>query len=126
MMKKQDLHIGKKIKMLRALKGMTQEDLARKINKTRSMVSSIEQSGKVNHYTLLSVLKILNVSELDFEKFDGKYSLSGEPNIAYGNKSELELMKQKLDACEKENEMLKELIASQKKIIFMLEKKKKI
>ena len=45
-------HLGKKIKKIRAFNGMTQEELALAINKTRSMVSHIERTGEANYYTL--------------------------------------------------------------------------
>ncbi|MBK7965004.1 MAG: helix-turn-helix transcriptional regulator [Bacteroidetes bacterium] len=63
--------------MIRGLRGLTQEQLASKINKTRAMVSNIEQTGKVNHYTLLSILKALSITENDLDRFDGKKSNFG-------------------------------------------------
>ncbi len=109
--------------MLRAFKGLTQEDLAKKINKTRSMVSFIEQTGKTNHYTLMAILKALNISESEIESFDGKVFGPNELEAFY--KTELELIKQKLETLIKENEALKELIVSQKKLIALHEKKRK-
>jgi transcriptional regulator with XRE-family HTH domain len=41
------MHTGKKIKLLRNIKNITQEELAEKINKTRALVSHIEKTGKV-------------------------------------------------------------------------------
>lgn len=113
------MHKGKKIKMIRALKGLTQEQLALKINKTRSMVSNIEQTGKVNHYTLLSILNALSITENDFDKFDGK-----KVTLDSGN-SELKTTKKELERALREIDTLNELVKSQKKVIQMLERRGK-
>lgn len=107
------------------MRGLTQEELAKKINKTRALVSYAEQTGKINHYTLQTILKALGVSEEEFEGFKGKIGMVQEELGAdqYGNK-ELSHLKHNLEHCQKENEALKELVASQKKIIGMLEKQK--
>ena len=90
------MHSGKKIKLLRNLKNISQEQLGEKINKTRALVSHIEQSGKVNHYTLTSILKVLNISHtLD-----------------------------KIEYLQKENDLLKNLVDSQKKLIEALGEKR--
>lgn len=113
------MHKGEKIKLIRQLKGLTQEELAQKINKTRSMVSSIEQTGKVNHYTLLSILKVLSISEEDLHAFDGKKITNSD-----SGKNEVALLKEKLENALKEIETLKELVKSQKKLIGVLERRK--
>ncbi len=115
------MHAGKKIKMLRALKGFKQEDLAGKINKTRALVSHIEQTGKVNNYTLNSILKALGISNEEFEKFDGKDAI--KPYRSQ-EEDEVKMLKERLESYQKENRALKELIQSQKKLIAVLEKKK--
>lgn len=118
------MHIGKKIKLLRTIKNLTQEDLAEKINKTRALVSHIEQTGKVNHYTHTLILKALNISFADFEDFNDKEILKSNiiPSISA---EEVSALKNKMEHYQKENFLLKELIDSQKKIIEVLENKKK-
>ena len=59
------LHLGKQIKIARITKGITQQDLADKINKTRPLISSIEQTGRVNIYTLKQICQVL---DMDFKK----------------------------------------------------------
>lgn len=114
--------VGKKIKLLRAIKGLTQDELADKINKTRALVSHIEQTGKVNNYTLNAIIKALGISADDFEKFDGKNSLRPYNTV---ENEEAHILKERIEHYQKENKALKELIASQKKIIAILEKGKK-
>jgi len=46
------MHLGKKIKLARVSKSLTQQELADLIHKTRPLISHIEQTGKVNPYTL--------------------------------------------------------------------------
>ena len=117
------MHIGKKIKMLRALKGLTQNELAGKINKTRALVSHIEQTGKVNNYTLTAILKALNITLDDFEKFDNKEAVKAK-SYNIDESDELNILKERIESYQKENKALKELIISQKKIISILEKNK--
>lgn len=70
------MHLGLRIKVERVAKGMTQQQLADKINKTRPLISHIEQTGKVNHYTLLSICNALNVN---IEELDSSARLVSEP-----------------------------------------------
>ena len=116
------MDIGEKIKMLRALRGFTQEELANKINKTRALVSHIEQTGKINNYTLTAILKTLNITTEDFEKFDGKNVLKP---IANKENENIVLLKERLEHYQKENKSLREIIISQTKLINLLERKKK-
>ena len=66
-MKKSKFHIGEKIKRLRAFKGLTQEDLANSIGKTRSLISFLERTGNINKYTLKEIAAALglNIDELE-------------------------------------------------------------
>jgi len=119
------MHIGEKIKRIRAFKRITQEELAAKTNVSRSMISHIERTGKVNHYTLVRILKTLNVTEKYINDFDGRHFANESDLNSDFNKSEIELLHQKLERFENENKMLKDLIKSQKKNIEMLERKRK-
>ncbi len=120
------MHIGEKIKMVRRLRSLTQEELSNKINKTRAAISFIEQTGKVNHYTLKAILKILNISEDDLLNFDHKAILMREPTASSEyNKAENDSLKTKIESLTKEMNTLKALVKSQKKLIAMLEKHKK-
>ena len=120
------MHLGEKIKKVRQLRSLTQEALGRKINLTRSAISYIEQNGKVNHQTLLNILKALNISEDDLMNFDHKAILLREPNTNSDRyKTENESLKSKVDSMIKEISTLKALVKSQQKLISMLEKLKK-
>lgn len=70
-MKKSVDHIGKKIKRFRSFRGMTQEELATAIGKTRSLVSFFERTGNINKYTLMEIAQILDttVEELETGNF---------------------------------------------------------
>lgn len=56
------MHVGKKIRHYRVIKGLSQQQLADLIHKARPLISHIESTGKVNHDTLLSICKALKVS----------------------------------------------------------------
>jgi transcriptional regulator with XRE-family HTH domain len=56
------MHLGLKLKILRLSKGITQEELADQVHKTRPLISNIEQKGKVGYQTLRDICKVLGVS----------------------------------------------------------------
>ena len=60
--KNKNNHLGQKIKRLRAFKGMTQEELANALGKTRSLVSYFERTGNINTYTLQEITTILGAN----------------------------------------------------------------
>jgi len=103
------MHIGVKIKIARITKGLTQEELAAKINKTRPLVSHIEQTGKANIYTLKKICSVLGV---DLDEIQNQFN---EPSQSY-NKDEVKRLKEEIN-------LLKELVASQKEIILELKHK---
>ncbi len=60
------------------VKGITQAEIAEKINKTRALVSHIEQSGQVNYFTLSAIATAL---EINFD--DVAPDIVSEPAVAY-------------------------------------------
>lgn len=116
------MQAGKKIKVIRALKGLSQDNLAAKINKTRGLISHIEQTGKVSPYTLSLILKVFDMSAEEFERFDIKDTLRA---YKQPEKDEVNMLRERLEHYQKENKALKEVIQSQKKLIRVLEKKKR-
>lgn len=60
-------YIGNQIKALRLKRGLTQDDLAEKLNTTRQTISRYENGDrKANQDVLFELSKILNVSINDF------------------------------------------------------------
>jgi transcriptional regulator with XRE-family HTH domain len=55
------MHLGLRIKVARISRKITQAELAERINKTRPLISSIEQTGKVNFYTLKKICDVLGL-----------------------------------------------------------------
>lgn len=76
-------HLGKKIKKIRAFNGMTQEELALAINKTRSMVSHIERTGEVNYHTLKEIAKVLKLPVDQLQDMESSELVTlGEPPVS--------------------------------------------
>jgi transcriptional regulator with XRE-family HTH domain len=121
------MHTGEKIKVLRNLRNLTQSDLAERINKTRALVSHIEQTGKVNHYTLLKILKVLKVSEEEFDNLNPEQINHTLKQSDSSNEQEriISQIQEKLVYYQKANETLQELVDAQKIIINSLKKKNK-
>ena len=63
-------HLGEKLKKIRALHGMSQEDLAKAIGKTRSLISHLETSGNINKYTLKEIASALKIDTATIENFN--------------------------------------------------------
>jgi transcriptional regulator with XRE-family HTH domain len=109
------MHLGLKIKIARITKGMTQEELAGKINKTRPLVSHIEQTGKVNFYTLKKICTILGLDP---------FSLENELSEPSGNyQRDDQNYKQEIKRLKEEISVLKELVSVQKEVVNELRKK---
>lgn len=111
------MDLGKKIKVLRAQKGISQQQLADKINKTRALISHIELTSKVNYYTLTEIAKALNVSISYFDNQDRKTNVANESEGSYSNFSI------RIEQLEKENALLTEIVKNQKELIEQLKKK---
>lgn len=118
------MHIGEQIKRARRMKNLTQQELADKIHKTRPLISSIEQTGKVNIYTLKQICEVLDIN------FDNPEMLTGELSVDYSSKKVIELQRE-LEKVTSERDSLrlqlaesqKQLADSQNKIIEMLQEK---
>ena len=114
------MHIGLQIKLARIAKGLTQQELAERIFKTRPLVSHIEQKGEVNEKTLADIRKILDMPE--------PTNLLNEDGVAYGTNStqqkflqqEVEHLLREIELLRSENEVLRQLAAAQKQLLEKL------
>ncbi len=113
------MDIGQKIKVLRAEKGLNQQQLADLINKTRTLISHIETTSKVNFYTLEEISKALNVDVSYFTKNLPSSALLGEANEPYAK------LEEKIKQLDREVELLNEIVSHQKEIIKQLKQKSK-
>ena len=113
------MHLGLKIKVARTAKGLTQQDLAEKINKTRPLISHIEQTGKVNSYTLNKICKALQIDIGTLE------NMVNERGVTYfsGREGDPAHYREEIRRMNDEINLLKELISSQKEIIISLREK---
>lgn len=109
------MHLGIKIKVLRLSKKLSQQELADKINKTRPLISHIEQTGKVNTETLKLISKALNVEVADIENFVNEPEKEGKEDVV--------LLRKQVKSLEKENKTLQDLVDSQKQVIDFLKAK---
>lgn len=109
------MHKGLKIKLARIEKGLTQEQLAEKIDKTRPLVSHIEQTGTGNYYT---ILKICEVLKLDIQSLENE---ANETNKIYKGTSLSNLQEENIKLT-KELQLQKELSDAQKTTIQSLQK----
>ncbi len=100
------MHLGKKIRHYRVIKGWSQQKLADHIHKTRPLISHIESTGKVNHETLMSICKALKVAPELLQ------SASDEPLPEYSFQSaEVRLLKAEIEKLLAELKLKDEMIA---------------
>jgi transcriptional regulator with XRE-family HTH domain len=108
------MHLGLRIKLARITKGLKQEELAEKINKTRPLISNIEQTGKANHYTLKKICEVLDLNINDLES-----SVVAEPtklNDAF-QQQQLFSLTNKIKDIEEDNNNLRSLVSAQSELI---------
>lgn len=110
------MHLGLKIKLLRISKGLTQEDLADKVNKTRPLISAVEQTGKVSPHTLKKICEVLEVDEIEFD------NIVNEPLSVY-KATPNPAFEEKLQVLQKEIDHLNRLVSMQQDLIEALKDK---
>lgn len=111
-MRKPKNHIGEKLKRLRAFRGMTQEELANAIGKTRSLVSYFERTGSVNKLTLQEIAAVLNTKPEELENLDLDNRHVAQEN-AVENDENVELIKTLIEQQKEEIAFLRETINQQ-------------
>ena len=107
------MHLGRQIRMARTFRGTTQEDLAEAISKTRSLISAIERTGRVNSATFKDILQALDMTQEElFDKF-------AEERPGYQTKLEEEN-----ESLRKEIEQLQKLVSVQQDLIDLLKRER--
>jgi transcriptional regulator with XRE-family HTH domain len=108
------MHLGLRIKLARISKGLKQEELAEKINKTRPLISNIEQTGKANHYTLKKICEVLDLDINDLES-----SVVAEPTKLNNGFQQQQLfsLTNKIKDIEEDNHNLRSLVSAQSELI---------
>ncbi len=122
-MKSKKEHLGVKVKRIRGFRGMTQEQLAEAVGKTRSLISFYERTGNINRYTLMEIANALQISPEELESFN----VDGNANIAEASRISLDkndLMQHLLDQQRREIDFLKDTIAKQWQLLNELSKSK--
>lgn len=109
------MHLGLKIKIARIAKGLTQEDLAVQVNKTRPLISHIEQTGKVNIYTLHKICEVLGTTPEDLQADTG----SGTSSVA----KNLEHTTYEVNSLKNDLQLLKELVLSHSDVIRAIDQR---
>jgi transcriptional regulator with XRE-family HTH domain len=117
--KKSKEHLGQKIKRLRAYRGLTQEDLARSLGKTRSLVSFFERTGNINKYTLQEISTLLNTTPEELENDKVHMSPAEHSDKTYAGPEE-----KLISQLQQEIVFLKETIHQQLQLLKELSKSK--
>jgi transcriptional regulator with XRE-family HTH domain len=107
------MNIGLRIKIARISKGLKQEELADKINKTRPLISSIEQTGKANHYTLKKICEVL---ELDIDTLESSVVAESSDLNSY-QIEQLTSLRSRIKELEDDNNNLRSLVSAQSELI---------
>ena len=121
------MHIGLKIKLARIAQGLTQQDLADKIFKTRPLVSYIEQTGIVNTRTLEEIKSVLDMTDNLNHELNEPGLVYETNRVASGNKfvqQELEHALREIELIKSELDTLRQLADTQKQLIELLQKER--
>jgi transcriptional regulator with XRE-family HTH domain len=98
-MKSKKVHLGHKLKRIRSMQGISQEELAKAIGKTRSLISHLEITGNINKYTLQEIANVLNVDIATIEdfNFEGINAVVKDKNESYlTGKDEIQKLKEEI------------------------------
>ena len=112
---------GDRIRKRREELSISQAELARMLNKTRSLVSHIEKTGKVNDLTYYDILRKLNLSpegEDEVHLAKRMSILRDEDSTYTASSSEIEFLKREINT-------LREMVELQKAVIEMLRKERR-
>ena len=123
------MHIGLKIKLARIAQGLTQQDLADKIFKTRPLVSYIEQTGIVNSRTLEEIKSVLDMTDNLNHELNESGLVYETNRVASGNKfvqQELEHALREIELIKSELDTIRQLADTQKQLIELLQKRENI
>ena len=120
-MKKRKIHLGEKIKRIRAFKGYTQHDLAKGIGKTRTLISYFERTGNINKYTLAEIADFLHLSIDDIENL-GDYSSINNNEININEN--IIWLRNLVEEQKEEIHFLKKTVAQQMDLLQKLSNKK--
>ena len=115
------IHLGEKIKRIRAFKGYTQHDLAKGIGKTRTLISYFERTGNINKYTLTEIADFLHLSIDDIENLAENSTINYSEN---SNNENIVWLKNLVEEQKEEIHFLKKTIAQQMDLLQKLSDKK--
>ncbi len=129
------MQLGEKVGLMRTLKGLTQEDMAAKLNMSVTGYAKIERGEtKLQNPRLEKIAEALGIELKDLLNFDEKFIF----NISSRDKSvqcqyyissaveltqELEKMRVMLEAKDKEISLLNEQVSQLKEIIVLMKTK---
>lgn len=117
-------HIGLKVKLARISKGISQLELAQKIGKTRSLVSHIEQTGKVALATLIEISKALGVTTEELGTVGEKEGLSRSEYVINNLNLKISELERELKMERDKYAILHRLYESQLEVIGLLKEKR--
>lgn len=120
-MGKKKIHLGEKIKRIRSFKGYTQQDLAKGIGKTRTLISYFERTGNINKYTLVEVADFLCISPEDIENLCENSSIMFLEN---GDSENMIWLKNLVEEQKEEIHFLKKTISQQLDLLQKLSDEK--
>lgn len=117
-------HIGLRVKLARISKGLSQQELAQKIGKTRPLVSHIEQTGKVALPTLMEISRVLGIPAEDLSAVGEKEGLSRTEYVINGLQMKISELERELKLEQEKYEILHRLYESQLEVIGLLKEKR--
>lgn len=120
-MKKQEEHAGSRLRKLRAVQGLTQEALAEKIGKTRSLISYFERTGNMNKYVITDIAEALGIDPALLEDNGTGHSIEDQLHPTGPKQIPLQVL---IEQHQEEVRFLKDTINHQWQLLHELSKRK--
>lgn len=120
-MKKKDEHAGTRLRKIRAVQGLTQDELAEKIGKTRSLISYFERTGNINKYVMGELAEALGIDATLLEDNGTAHSIEDQITPSSTKQIPLQTL---IDQHQEEVKFLKDTINHQWQLLHELSKRK--
>jgi len=121
------MHLGEKIRLLRLMSNLSQEELGSKIGRTKALISRLEKTGKGSYYTIEAIAKAFHMTVEQIIAFESKpQKLQKEYEMLSSTyEANVKELEKEVDRLNSENQLLRQTLEAHQSLIKELKTKKK-
>jgi transcriptional regulator with XRE-family HTH domain len=121
------MHLGEKVRILRAINQISQEELADKIGRTKALISQIENTGKGSYYTIEAIAKAFHMTVDQLKNFESKPQkiLKEYEILSTTYEANVRELEKKIESLSNENQLLRQTLEAHRSLIKEMKGKKK-